>query len=171
MPADTNRPDAHAPEHYEIAPTGCWRCKDCRRQGRSKGDPVIHARNCDVAPGKSAGPRSAEETAALEALPTDGEVILGGDTFPHKAAIKAAGGKWSPATKTWTVPAAAARDLLRLAGLRVVSAGAALCAEVDRQVRAVKAGEAAVRGVDDEDVYLLQRAGLVSMSDAMNQDF
>lgn len=163
--------DAHNPAHYEIAPTGCWRCLDCRRQGRQPGDKVPHSKSCDVAPGKIAGPRSAEETAAIDALPADGFVVLGGDTYPHRSAIKAAGGRWQPVSKTWIVPAAAARSLLGLAGLRLANAGQALVDEVSAQVAAIKRGDAVASGVSDEDVYLLQRAGLVSMSDAMNQDF
>jgi hypothetical protein len=37
----------------------------------------------------------------------DGRTALRGNTFTYKDQIKAAGGLWAPATKSWTVPAGA----------------------------------------------------------------
>jgi hypothetical protein len=47
------------------------------------------------------------------ALP-DGRFTLSGRTFDYKEQIKAAGGKWDPALKTWTLEAAAEQQLMFL---------------------------------------------------------
>ncbi len=44
----------------------------------------------------------------------DGRFTLSGRTFDYKELIKAAGGKWDPATKTWTLEAVAEAGLMFL---------------------------------------------------------
>jgi len=40
-----------------------------------------------------------------QAVQADGSIVLSGSTFSYKDAIKAHGGKWDPAAKTWILPA------------------------------------------------------------------
>lgn len=44
-------------------------------------------------------------------------IALQGNTFPHREAIRAAGGKWNPPTKTWSVPDDKHAELQALVGL------------------------------------------------------
>ena len=171
MSTPLNTADARDPVNYETIQCGSrirLKCRDCGRYGDFDGATVAHSRNCDLvgARNQSIGPRAAGEDDPIASLPTEGSIVLSGNSYPHRGALREAGGVWDGASKTWTVPAAVAADLLR----RFVDLRVAALEPLDRMAQAAKDGTAYAAGVTDKDLDNMVRAGVISMSDAMNQD-
>ena len=67
------------------------------------------------------GPPTPAPAAPAPAAPAKTHVTVSGNTFTHKEAIKAAGGRWDPDRKVWKVPVGRADKLRKLSGLRLLS--------------------------------------------------
>jgi hypothetical protein len=115
--------------------------------------------------GESGGhnPVSGQQGTAQEKAMNE-MVRVTGDTYKHKDAIKAAGGKFDAASKTWTAPAGAADRLRSLPGLDVASDGERAGKAAAEEARQRTPGEQVVRS---DRVYTLQKStGMIPVEQA-----